>query len=314
VEQVYQALAAKNRRSQAGLRLASKLQGSLAAAVSGSGQVSIWFGFQGAKPVERSLEECGGHGILIGPTGSGKSQLLTSMLVSACQGYSPKELQLALVDFKGGSALDGFARTAWSYGFETDLGDSASGLVDRVRQALRERQVILATHMVGRIQDLPERIRPPSLVLVIDELQALLQVSTVQVALEDIAARGRSLGVHLLVSSQSLHGIPRSLLVNLVLRIAVGKPDPIDLAQLGIPMNVDGLDDELLSAADWTSAQYSTPKKTGNFLFPAGGAVSQNLAKYLFSAETKTKDYSKAFFATDFVEKPMKNFDFSIGF
>jgi hypothetical protein len=168
--------------------------------------------------------------------------------------------------------------------------------------------------MVGRIQDLPERIRPPSLVLVIDELQALLQVSTIQVALEDIAARGRSLGVHLLVSSQSLHGIPRSLLVNLGLRIAVGKPDPIDLAQLGIPRNVEGLDDELLSAADWISAQYSTPKKTGNFLFPAGGAVSQNLAKYLFSAETKTKDYSKAFFATDFVEKPMKNFDFSIGF
>jgi hypothetical protein len=104
------------------------------------------------------------------------------------------------------------------------------------------------------------------------------------------------------------------LLVNLGLRIAVGKPDPIDLAQLGIPRNVEGLDDEMLSEADWISAQYSTPKKTGNFLFPAGGVVSQNLAKYLFSAETKTKDYSKAFFATDFVEKPMKNFDFSIGF
>jgi S-DNA-T family DNA segregation ATPase FtsK/SpoIIIE len=314
VEQVYLSLAAKNQNAQARLRLAAKLQGSLAADKTSPGQPCIWLGFDGPDSIDVNLADCGGHAILVGPTGSGKSQLLASMLVSVCHGYSPNELRLALVDYKGGSALRGFATTPWCFGFETDLDDSAGALADRVRRELTERALLLADRKVARLQDLPKNARPPALVLAVDELLALLQNSSAQKALEDIAARGRSLGIHLVVTSQSLNGIPRSLLVNLGLRIAVGKPDPIDLAQLGMVRQAEQLGVQQNLYENWISAQYSTPSKTGNFLFPAGGAVSANLGKYLFLDESKTKDYSKAFFATDFVEKPMKNFDFSIGF
>ncbi len=313
-EQVYAALVAKNHRTQARLRVSAKLAGSLSADHRPPGQLCLWLGFAGTDSVEVNLSEDGGHGILVGPTGSGKSQLLTSMLVSACQGYSPAALRLALVDFKGGSALCGFAGTGWNYGFETDLSESAQELVARIRRELRDRQVLLAAHQAARIQDLPELSRPPVLLLVIDELQAVLQISEIQNSLEDIAARGRSLGVHLLATTQSLQGISRSLLVNLGFRIAIGKPDPIDLAQLGISRQPEQpLGDPKLDTA-WIMARYSSPNEIGSFLFPAGGAVSQNLTKYLFSTESKTKDYSNEVFDTDFVEKPLKNFDFSFGF
>lgn len=314
VEQAYQAITAANQKTQAKIQLRNKLQGTLAAGDKSEGDLCLWLGFTGSDSVELNLSQHGPHAILIGPTGSGKSQLLCSLLASACQGYSAKELQLALVDFKGGATLGGFANTAWCFGFETDLGDSTLAFVARVQAQLKERQQILVQHSRSRVQDLPNSVRPPILVLVIDELQALLQVPTVQGALEDIAARGRSLGVHLVATAQSLTGIPRSLIANLGLRIAVGKPDPIDLAQLGIArQNLAPQAEPTLDSA-WLSAQFSTPEKTGSFLFPAGGAVSENLVKYLFLTETKTKDYSKAIFATDFVEKPIKNFDFSIGF
>jgi DNA segregation ATPase FtsK/SpoIIIE-like protein len=314
VEQVYQAITTANQKSQAEIRLRNKLRGTLAASDRNETDLCLWLGFFGSEAVELNLSQHGPHAILIGPTGSGKSQLLSSLLASACQGYSAKELQLALVDFKGGATLGRFANTPWCFGFETDLGESAMSFVARVQEQLKERQLILAQHSRSRVQDLPANLRPPILVLVIDELQALLQVPAVQGALEDIAARGRSLGVHLIATAQSLTGIPRSLIANLGLRISVGKPDPIDLAQLGMARQNPSPQAELKLDSEWLPAQFSTPKITGSFFFPAGGAVSENLVKYLFLAETKTKDYSNTFFATDFVEKPIKNFDFSIGF
>ena len=314
VEQVYQALAEKVLRNQASIRLAAKLQGSLAPLNSLSGQLTFWLGFDGTESIELAMDSSGGHAILVGPTGSGKSQLLTSMLVSACQGYPAKDLRLILLDFKGGSALAPFAKTPWCFGFATNLTDNAQELVAQARQEISARQLLLSANRVSRLQDLKPDLKPPILLLVVDELQAVLQLAGMPTDLEDIAARGRSLGVHLLVTAQSLNGVPRALLANLGLRIAIGKPDPIDLAQLGIARHAEppGISKE--PRDEWILAQYSTPKKTGSFLFPAGGVVSENLSKYLFFTESKTKDYSKALFDTDFVEKPMKNFDFSIGF
>jgi hypothetical protein len=66
-----------------------------------------------------------------------------------------------------------------------------------------------------------------------DELPAIIASHALALpTLEAIAARGRSLGVHLIATSQSLSGIPRALITNLTLRFAIGVTDPGDLISL----------------------------------------------------------------------------------
>lgn len=310
-ERVYQNVSQQNRRHQANLKLGAKVAGGLQAGNINPDGLSLWAGFDGAEAVEFDLANCGAHAILVGPTGSGKSQLLSSLLVSACQGYSPQQLRLWLVDFKGGATLAPFAKTPWGHRMATDLDSTAGELISALRQELAERQQVVASLGHSRLQDIPLNSRPPIHLLVVDELQPLLLVPGVSAGLEDLAARGRSLGIHLIVAAQSLNGVPRALVSNLGLRISVGKPDPIDLAQLGVPRQVDPLNPAI---EGWSTALYSEPSGAGSFTFPASGKISANLNKYLFEPQTQTKDWSKGVFATELVENPIKHFDFSIGF
>jgi hypothetical protein len=160
------------------------------------------------------------HVFVVGPTGSGKSQLLRILAKSLTNRYLPTELQLMLVDFKGGALLDGLGLEPWLVARLSDLeGDRSNfwaGLDTLLQQRERE----------------PTRLTPRVLIIV-DELAEVLRDQAACLALTSVAARGRSLGVHLVLANQGLSGVPRDLLLNLRLRVALAGVDQVELVQLG---------------------------------------------------------------------------------
>ena len=160
------------------------------------------------------------HVFVVGPTGAGKSQLLRIMTKSLTNRYLPSELQLMLIDFKGGVLLDGLNLDAWMHAKLSDLQDDRSVFWAELQTLImqRERAPLLSNH---------------KLVIIVDELAEVLRDQAAYTALTSVAARGRSLGVHLVVANQGLSGVPRDLLLNLRLRVALAGVDQVELVQLG---------------------------------------------------------------------------------
>ncbi|MDO5627634.1 MAG: type VII secretion protein EccCa [Mobilicoccus sp.] len=156
----------------------------------------------------------GPHGLLVGATGSGKSELLRSIVLGLAATHHPDDLAFVLVDYKGGATFSGLESLPHVAGVVTNLADDL-GLVDRVQDALvgelNRRQQIL--HDAGRLTDI-YALRAarddgapsmPHLVVVVDEFAELL---TAAPELHDlftaIGRIGRSIGVHQLLASQRL--------------------------------------------------------------------------------------------------------------
>jgi S-DNA-T family DNA segregation ATPase FtsK/SpoIIIE len=173
------------------------------------------------EPLELDLKESalggdGPHGIVIGATGSGKSELLRTLVTSLALSHPPDVLSFVLVDFKGGAAFARLAELPHVAGLITNLADDLA-LVDRMREALfgemRRRQELL--RIAGNLPNLREYHRRraagaqlealPYLLLIVDEFGELLTARPDFVELFTAVGRlGRSLGVHLLLSSQQL--------------------------------------------------------------------------------------------------------------
>jgi len=202
-----------------------------------SGLVPFWAGIAEAVDLEFDLARDGPHALILGATGSGKSEFLklitSSMLVSS----AAQSLQLVLIDFKGGAALRSYAEHPATLTLVTDLDE---GRHERfwlyLSGELKRRERLLVDRRVSSIEQLPEL---PRLLVIADELPAIISAHQLSLAtLEAIAARGRSLGVHLIATSQSLAGIPRSLITNLTMRFAIGTTDPGDLIAMVPTMRI----------------------------------------------------------------------------
>ncbi|MBT1543801.1 type VII secretion protein EccCa [Curtobacterium aurantiacum] len=158
----------------------------------------------------------GPHGICIGATGSGKSEMLRTLVLGLAVSHPPEDLAMILVDYKGGAAFAPFARLPHVAGLIDNLADDPQ-LTRRARASIagevRRRQEMLRdagsapsiTHyreLRTRRPDLPPM---PHLVLVIDEFGELLTAEPEFVDLLLMIGRiGRSIGVHLLLSSQRI--------------------------------------------------------------------------------------------------------------
>ena len=198
-------------------------------------QFGCWLGVSGNTDLELDLTIDGPHLILIGPTGAGKSELL-KLMVTSLLGIGQTDRLFYLIDFKGGATFNRFADDRRVLNVATDLtpgGIGAALLYLQTELDSRERVLALAAHPdIERHLEANHQL--PRLFVIIDELSALLKTGALAIeTIEAIASRGRSLGVHLIVASQSLSGIPRSVLINLRARIAVGQADQIELLQLG---------------------------------------------------------------------------------
>lgn len=194
-------------------------------------ELPFWAGMAENNDLEFDLVSNGPHALIVGSTGSGKSEFLRLITCSMLASKSARDIRLVLIDFKGGAALRSLIEHPATLTLITDI-DSADH--ERfwlyLQGELRIRELELADQQVSAIQHANNM---PRLIVLADELPAILSSSPLALqSFEAIAARGRSLGVHLIATSQSLSGIPRSLITNLPLRFALGITDPGDLISL----------------------------------------------------------------------------------
>ncbi len=201
-------------------------------------RVPIGVGEHGA-PVLLDLKEAaqgghGPHGLCIGATGSGKSELLRTLVLGLASTHSSTELNLVLIDFKGGASFLGLAELPHVSATITNLAEELT-LVDRMADALageitRRQQVLRAAGNFASVAEY-ERARRrgaklaalPALVIVVDEFSELLaQRPELVDEFVTIGRLGRSLGIHLLLASQRLdEGRLRGLESHLSYRIAL---------------------------------------------------------------------------------------------
>jgi S-DNA-T family DNA segregation ATPase FtsK/SpoIIIE len=176
------------------------------------------------EPVLLDLKESsqlgmGPHGLCVGATGSGKSELLRTLVLALATTHSPENLALVLVDYKGGATFAPLSELPHVAGVITNLENQA-GLVERVHSSLagevKRRQQVLKD--AGNVADIghytalrgssrPELEPLPHLFVVIDEFGELITAKPDFIDLFlSIGRIGRSIGVHLLLSSQRIEG------------------------------------------------------------------------------------------------------------
>ncbi|NOK57364.1 MAG: cell division protein FtsK [Chloroflexi bacterium AL-W] len=171
----------------------------------------------GSEPLYIDLYEHrhGSHGIIAGTTGAGKSVLLQTMIAALVITHTPLQMQLLLIDFKGGASLEMFTPLPHTVGLVTDLeGRLAERAMTAIKSEIRRRKTILRTmaqaytkvenihdyRALARVHHLPPL---PNLMIVIDEFDEMVKTYREFVAeLVRVVKQGRSLGVHLLVATQ----------------------------------------------------------------------------------------------------------------
>jgi S-DNA-T family DNA segregation ATPase FtsK/SpoIIIE len=188
-------------------------------------------------PFGFDLRRDGPHGLVAGTTGSGKSELLQTIVASLAVANRPDAMTFVLVDYKGGSAFKDCVRLPHTVGMVTDLD---AHLVERALTSLTaeltRRERILADAGAKDIDDYLAGVRQgepvplPRLVLVIDEFAAMVADLPEFVAgLVNIAQRGRSLGLHLILATQRPSGVVSAdIRANTNLRIALRVTDPAE--------------------------------------------------------------------------------------
>jgi S-DNA-T family DNA segregation ATPase FtsK/SpoIIIE len=206
------------------------------AAAAGSARLPVPLGVGPGGPVVVDLAVDGPHGLVAGTTGSGKSELLRALVAGLAAGRRPDECAFVLVDYKGGAAFDACARLPHVAGVVTDLD---AGLAARALRGLeaelgaRERRLRAAG-----VPDLAAFRRAggdgggplPSLVVVVDEFATLrAELPDFVDALVDLARRGRSLGVHLVLATQRPGGVVSDAIrANCSLRVALRVQEPAE--------------------------------------------------------------------------------------
>ena len=172
-------------------------------------------------PVEVDLVSHGPHAVVGGTTGSGKSELLVAWVLSLCARYPPERVTFLLVDFKGGASFAPLAALPHTAGIVTDLDpDQALRALTSLKAELAFRERALAEAGVSDIESVADLSR---LVIVVDEFATMVsEHPDLHTLFADIAARGRSLGVHLVLCTQRPAGVIRdSVLANADLRISL---------------------------------------------------------------------------------------------
>ncbi len=180
------------------------------------------------------LQGDGPHLLLAGTTGSGKSELLRTLVLSLSMHHCPSKLNFLFVDFKGGSGLGPLQKLPHSVGMLTDLSAEAVGrAMSSLRAEVRRRESLFAQAEASDLASYQQRHGEhlevlSHLVLVIDEYRMLLEdVPQAMDELLRIATLGRSLGIHLVMATQRPQGavsadIRANVTTSIALRVQPG--------------------------------------------------------------------------------------------
>jgi S-DNA-T family DNA segregation ATPase FtsK/SpoIIIE len=180
----------------------------------------------------------GPHGLVAGTTGAGKSELLQTIVASLAVANRPDAMTFVLVDYKGGAAFSQCVRLPHTVGMVTDLD---THLVERALESLgaelRNREHVLAAAGAKDLGDYDRLLATdktltplPRLLIVIDEFASLVrELPDFVTGLVNIAQRGRSLGIHLILATQRPSGVVSpEIRANTNLRIALRVTDPAE--------------------------------------------------------------------------------------
>ncbi|WP_139977857.1 FtsK/SpoIIIE domain-containing protein [Nocardioides litoris] len=195
-------------------------------------RAQIGLGVDGVTTID--LREDGPHGLVAGTTGSGKSELLQSLLCSLALNNPPSRMNFLLVDYKGGAAFRECADLPHTVGYITDL---TPALVQRALTSIGA-EITYREHLLGEhgVKDLVQlererpEVAPPSLLICVDEFAALTaEVPEFVDGMVNIAQRGRSLGMHVLLATQRPQGVVTgNIKANADLRISLRVSSPDD--------------------------------------------------------------------------------------
>ncbi|MFI0808479.1 type VII secretion protein EccCa [Streptomyces echinatus] len=282
-------------------------------------RVPIGLGEDG-RPVMLDLKEAaqegmGPHGLCVGATGSGKSELLRTLVLGLAVTHSSETLNFVLADFKGGATFAGMAQMPHVAAVITNLaddltlvdrmGDSIRGELNRRQEMLRDAGNYANIHDYEKARAAGAPLQPiPSLVLVIDEFSELLTAKPDFIEMfVQIGRIGRSLGVHLLLASQRLEeGRLRGLETYLSYRIglrtfsaaesraALGVPDAYELPNVpGSGFLKFGTDEMVRFKAAYVSGVYRAGAQRAAL---PGGQLPLDRRPVLFTATEVPVQYT----------------------
>jgi len=180
------------------------------------------------------LGPSGSHALVGGTTGSGKSELLQTMVASIAAEYPPSRVGFLLVDYKGGAAFKDAMRLPHCVGVVTDLDEHLTRRVILALDAeIRRREELLAeagARDLTELRRLSALTSPADLVIVVDEFATLAkEIPEFVEGVVDIAARGRSLGLRLVLATQRPAGVINDRIrANVGVRIALRVNDEAD--------------------------------------------------------------------------------------
>lgn len=207
-----------------------------------NGTLRALVGSKGIEPLYLDLKNEGPHALVGGTTGAGKSEFLQSWVMGMAAAYSPDRVSFLFVDYKGGAAFADCLNLPHTVGLVTDLSQH---LVRRALTSLRA-ELHYREHLLNRkkakdllaLQREADPEAPPYLIIIVDEFAALAtEVPEFVDGVVDVAARGRSLGLHLILATQRPAGVIKdSLRANTNLRVALRMADEDDATDiLGVP-------------------------------------------------------------------------------
>ena len=190
-------------------------------------------------PFALDLVNHGPHGLVAGTTGSGKSEFLQTLVASLAVANRPDAMTFVLVDYKGGAAFKDCVDLPHTVGLVTDLDPH---LVERALVSLgaelTHREHLLAAAGAKDLEDYldfaerrPGELAPiPRLLIVIDEFASMArELPDFVTGLVNVAQRGRSLGIHLILATQRPSGVVSAeIRANTNLRVALRVTDPAE--------------------------------------------------------------------------------------
>lgn len=221
----------------------------------------------------------GPHGLIAGTTGSGKSETLQTYILSLAINYSPQDISLFIIDFKGGGMANLFSDLPHTAGQISNLsGNQVRRAMVSIKSENRRRQRIFGEYGVNHIDAYTKLVKNgeasipiPHLLIIIDEFAELKREEPEFMReLISVAQVGRSLGVHLILATQKPSGtvddnIWSNTKFKLCLRVAdkqdstdmLHRPDAAYLTQAGRGYLQVGNDEIFeLFQSGWSGAAY----------------------------------------------------------
>ena len=238
-----------------------------------------------ARVLTFSAKADGVHGIIAGSTGSGKSELLMTLIIGLALNFSPDVCNFVLVDYKGGSAFEPFKKLPHKVDIVTNLDQSATARVFASIIAELDRRQKLNTYTNSKdivhyrrkgLNLDPERPPYPHLFIIIDEFAEMISArAEYKAQLESITRLGRALGVTLILAAQRPVGVTDQMRANIKFRICLRVETPDDSREVlrrsdaaflppGIPgrgyLQIGNENIELIQTA-YTGGDYKGPQE-----------------------------------------------------